>query len=210
MSPSRERYVKLAPLNVDLETTIARLAAAHFFSPIHYREVCQVIGKAPAKKAIHPMSSADFLQYLDAKNVLGEPADKYIYHVRHLLGRMAASNILVEVDSLGRQVLIPKSYYAAFEVSNIRSAGVLWLAKPLGGRFIHRQVSPAIVHITGEDEKGNVTAGSGVVFDSHHILTCRHVVSGMQVDRKQKFQGKEVAIENRSIFKHEKDDGISS
>ena len=206
MSSPRERYAKLAPLDVDLETKIARLAAGRFFSPMHYQEACQVIGKTPAKNGIHPMPSADFLKYLDAMNVLEEPADKYIYHIRDLLGRMAASNILVEVDSSGKMPIIPKSYYAAFEVSNIRNAGVLWLAKPLGGRFVHRQVSPAIVHITGEDEKGDGRAGTGVVFDSRHILTCRHVVSGMRVNPKQKFQGKEVTIEDRSIFKHEKDD----
>ena len=205
MGSPREKYVRLAPLDVDSETKIACLAQ-HFFSPMCYREVCQVIGKASAENAISPMASADFLKYLDAMEVLREPADKYIYHIRDLLGRMAASNILVEVGSSGTHVLIPKSYYTSFEASNIRSTGLLWLAKPLGGRFIHRQVSPAIVHIAGEDEPGNVVAGSGVIFDSHHILTCRHVVSGMRVDRKQKFQGKEVTIEERSIFKHEKDD----
>ena len=205
MSSPRERDFKLAPLDVDSETVIARLALK-FFLPTNYFEVCRVIGKVPASGHVFPMSGGDFLEYLDAMKVLEGPARKHVYHIRHLLRRMAASNLLVEVGSSGNMPLIPQSYWALSERSNVRSAGVLWLAKALGGRFIHRRVSPAIVHITGEGEKGDVRAGSGVIFDSHHILTCRHVVSGMQVGRKQKFQGKEVTIDERSIFKHEKDD----
>ena len=99
MSSPRERYVKLAPLDVDLETTIARLAAGHFFSPMHYQKVCQVIGKTPAKNGIHPMPSADFLKYLEAMNVLEEPADKYIYHIRDLLVQLQDTCLGIAIPS---------------------------------------------------------------------------------------------------------------
>ena len=80
---------------------------------------------------------------------------------------------------------------------------MLWMAKTLGGRFIHHQISPAIVQITGEDSNGDERAGSGVVFDPHHILTCGHVVSGMKVNRIQTFQGTRVTVDE--VFVTDKD-----
>ena len=85
----------------------------------------------------------------------------------------------------------------------MRTQGSLWLARALGGRFVHHQVSPAIVHVTGKTTQGDPRAGSGVVFDLHHILTCKHVVTSMKVDETQKFQGKEVTINQGSIYKSE-------
>ena len=202
MSPSRERYVKLAPLDITLETTLATMAQA-FFSPGSYRAVCKAIEKSPAKNKILPMTSGDFLTYLDKMQVLPEAGDKYIYHIRHLLGRMAAANLLVEMGNVGSNVMLPKSYYALTELTRRQSVGVMWLARTLGGRFVHRQVSPMVVHITGETAKGGATAGSGIIFDDHHILTCNHVVSQMKVSRTQRFQGK------NSLWNQEKSSDIN-
>lgn len=198
----RDRYARLAPLDVDQEMALA-LAARAFFSPINYRESCQVIGKVPASDSILPLSGRDFMEFLKATNRLEEP-DQHIYQVRHLLGRMAAHNILVEMPGADSSyVMIPKSYYALSEVSRIRSMGTLWLGKSLGGRFLHRQISPAIVQISGKNADGDDSAGSGIVFDPHHILTCGHVISGMEVNRTQRFQGNQIAIEPRAIVEHE-------
>ena len=101
--------------------------------------------------------------------------------------------------------MLPKSYYTFSELSKLRERGVLWLAKTLGGRFVHRHVSPAIVHVVGENDEGE---GSGIVFDEHHILTCRHVVSGMQVASVQAFQGRTVTVEE--VFPHGTEDVRSS
>lgn len=171
---------------------------------MNYRIVCEVIGKSPAENTILPMSGHDFLQYLDKLGILNEPAGRYIYHIRHLLDRMASSNILVDMGSSDANlVMIPKSYYALSEVSNIRAQGSLWLARALGGRFVHHQASPSIVQITGKTTRGDARAGSGVVFDPHHILTCKHVVTSMEVDGTQKFQGREFTVNQGSIYKSE-------
>ena len=205
MKQQRERYVKLAPLSVGLEKTIA-LLAVYFFTPINYFDVCKVIGKKPNEKSIQPMSGHEFLLYLDKTGCLKVSADKYIYHIRHLLEKLASNNILVEMGSLGQLVLMPKSYYTSIETSRERSKGHLWLAKALGGRFIYNEVSSAIVHIAGEDNKGDPKSGSGIVFSPHCILTCRHVVSDMDVNETQAFQGGEFKIRHESIYCHEKDD----
>ena len=97
--------------------------------------------------------------------------------------------------------MMPKTYYALGEMSKLRSQGSLWLSKTLGGRFVHRQISPAIVHIVGENDEGE---GSGIVFDAHHVLTCRHVVSDMDLATEQIFRGKSVTIQE--VFAHDTED----
>ena len=206
-SDSRERYVQLAPLDVDQEMDLT-LRARAFFAPSNYRNNCQAIGKTPAARSILPLSGGDFMKYLKTTGLLGDP-DRYIYQIRHLLERMAANNILVEMPGTDASyVMIPKSYYALSEVSTIRSAGMLWMAKTLGGRFIHHQISPAIVQIAGENSNGDARAGSGVVFDPHHILTCGHVVSGMKVNGIQSFQGKQVTIDEGFVKHKDLDVGV--
>lgn len=198
MTSRSERHTKLAPLDVNAETAIARLAT-YFFSPVNYDDVCAVIGKSPVKNKILPMSASDFLKYLDKKCFFETSAYQYVYQVRHLLQRMTAANILVETRDPEKFVLIPRSYFALSERSTIQDSGVMWLAKTLGGRFVHHQVSSAVVHISGRDDNGDANSGSGLVFDHGAILTCRHVVSDMHVDPKQRFQGQEITIDDDNI-----------
>lgn len=205
MNASRERYAQLAPLDIDMETTLATQAVS-FFSPTNYRHNCSIIEKTPAKNQILPLSAADFLTYLDKQGVLGEPANKYIFLIRHLLGSMVASNILVEMGNSDPFVFMPKSYYALSERTKRQSRGLLWLARSLGGKFIHRQVAPSIVHIIGRTGKGEEASGSGIVFDPHHILTCRHVVCDMEVCKEQIFQGRNITVNKESVFKHDRFD----
>ena len=205
MDQKRERYIKLAPLSVNLEKTIA-IQAVFFFSPNNYHDVCKAIGKKPNEGTILPLSGHEFLGYLNKTGCLKDTAFKYIYHIRHLLEKLASNNNLVEMGSSGQLVMIPKSYYTFIELSTKRRKGYLWLAKALGGRFVHSEVSSAIIQIVGMNKKGDHRSGSGIVFDTHHILTCRHVISDMDVNDTQTFQGREINVRQKSIYTHEKDD----
>ena len=159
--------------------------------------------KLPPGQSLTPASGKDFLDYLGEGQSLPEKPDRYLHHIRRLLDRMVRNDLLIEMgpDRRGDFALLPKSYYALSELSTLRARGVLWLAKTLGGRFVHRHVSPAIVHVVGENNEGE---GSGIVFDEHHVLTCRHVVSGMQVASAQAFQGRTVAVDR--VFPHGTED----
>ena len=192
--PNPNRYSMLAPLDVDTETILA-LQARCFFSPMF-----QISSrKLRSGKALTPASGRDFLEYLSESKCLPDKPDRYLHQIRRLLDRMVENDLLVEmgVGEGGSFVVIPKSYYTLSELSKLRAQGVLWLAKSLGGRFVHRHISPIIVHVVGENDEGE---GSGIIFDEHHVLTCRHVVSRIKVAREQMFQGKMVTIEG--IFPH--------
>ena len=195
---SRERYTRLAPMDVDTQTVVAVLAS-RFFSPGSELQA----RKPPPRQPITPASGRDFMDFLEKNNPLPDEPHKYISQIRGLLERMCSNSILIDMG-VGRDggfVMLPKSYYALSEVSNLRASGVLWLAKILGGRFVHRQVSPAIVHVVGDNNRGE---GSGIVFDAHHVLTCGHVVSRMSVATEQVFQGKVVTIEQ--VVEHDTED----
>ena len=189
MTGNRERYARLERMDVQTEAIVA-VAAAGYFSPLAIGERKRRDGES--NRDLTPARSADFVDFLEKKGVLPN-AQKYIYQIRDLLARMEQDNILVSFPSYTGNVMLPKSYYALHELSEARRRGLLWLAKTLGGRFVHAQVSPAVVHIVGEDDSGE---GSGVVFDSRHVLTCRHVVTDMTVAAKQGFQGREVGVDD--------------
>lgn len=191
MSPVNERYSQLAPLNVELRTTLA-ISAVNFFSASAYRENCAIIGKEPDLEMIRPLSAYDFTKYLEKKGILTAPL-KYTERIRQLLDRMEATGILTEMghDSF---VQMPKRYYCLKELSTLQRDGVFWLAPALGDDFLYHLAAPAIVHITGINHSGDVCAGTGIVFAPHHILTCAHVVKDMTVDKRQVFQSVECRI----------------
>ncbi len=197
-APSRKRYSRLAPLDVETETLLAH-QARQFFSPMFQLER----RKLPPGQSLTPASGKDFVDYLSERQSLAEEPDRYLHHIRGLLDRMVQNDLLVETG-VGRGadfVMLPKSYYALSELSTLRARGVLWLAKTLGGRFVHRYVSPAVVHVVGENNEGE---GSGIVFDEHHVLTCGHVVSRMKLAPVQAFQGRTATVEE--VFQYESAD----
>lgn len=185
MAERRKRYSRLEPMDVKTEALVAAMAAS-FFTPmaIHRR-------RGDANGPLGPEPSQNFLAHLKDTGVFADP-DKYLYQIRDLLARMERDNILVSFASDPSNVMLPKSYFRLSEVSALRARGSLWLAKTLGGRFVHAEVSRATVHIVGE---GNEGEGSGIVFGSHHVLTCRHVVEGMKLAAQQSFQGRSVGID---------------
>ena len=113
MSSERERYSKLAPLGVELRTKLA-ISAVNFFGPLAYKDNCTVLGKTPDPKAIRPLGSSDFVDYLQKKGILDEPM-RYVERIRQLLERLSASGILIEMGQ-SSNVMLPKLYYCLKEL----------------------------------------------------------------------------------------------
>ena len=208
--PGQTVSFRLAPLDISLETTLAKHAQS-FFSPMSYPEASELIGQPLREgQAISPFSASDFLTYVERSNLLPDDPARYMHHIRHLLNRMAANNLLTHMGATGKDVMMPERYFswAGAHISTLQKAGLLWLAGTLRGRFVHQQVSPAIVHIVGSDKyhKDRPRSGSGIVFDRRHVLTCRHVVADMALNRTQTFQGTEFGPDKMKVICHEEDD----
>jgi|SRR6185437_550841 len=79
------------------------------------------------------------------------------------------------------------------ERTNIEGNGYLFLGKYLGKNFIADQIIQNLACITGkkgEDEH----IGSGILISSRLILTCKHVLNDMKLDKKVKVNNKEYTI----------------
>jgi Trypsin-like peptidase domain len=191
MTSTNEKYCRLVPFTAESRALLA-INAVSFFSPCKYKEKCEILGKS-YDNVIRPLAGSDFLDFLEKTNILSE-APRYTDQIRLLLEQMATTGILNEMGRGGGSVDLPKSYFFMKQLTKIQQSGWLWLSPALGADFIYYLATPGIVHISGVNSSNDSHAGTGIIFDPHHILTCRHVVKDMKVNAKQIFQGLECTI----------------
>ena len=193
-----------APWGLGSRTKLAILAI-EFFNPLKYVDNCKTIGKTPKEKP-EPFSFSEFMTYLKDKKAF----DKKPSTLRaiQVIQKMSSASILHNVGSKRNVPRFLFDCYLFFDTYSAtpRGQGHFWLAPALGADFLFHLSAPGVVHITGKNKDGDVVAGTGLVFHPHHILTCRHVVCDMQLDRRQTFQGLECTVDEKSIHKHKKDD----
>jgi len=193
MEKQSDSYFLLEPLDVWIEAYIAMKAAMYF----HPSQIAERNHESVHSEEPQPVESREFVEYLKSEGVV-ENVDRRVHQIRHLLARMETQNLLVSYYSLQQDMMLPKRYFCLAQPSKQRKKGALWLSRVLGGRYIYEMISPAVVQIVGINSDGDSRAGSGIVFDPHHVLTCKHVVEDMRVNEKQHFQGAHVTI-NRTV-----------
>ena len=192
------------PWSLDSRTKLA-VSAIKFFNVMNYPDSCKAIDKKPKEKP-ELFSLSEFVTYLENEKVFGKKPN--VFRVFEFLNSMSSAGILQNVGNKVGETALFGSCYLFFDsnAGTPRGQGTFWLAPVLGADFLYRLIAPGIVHITGKNENGDEVAGTGVIFHPQHILTCRHVVCDMQVDREQVFQGIECVIDREAIHKHEKVD----
>lgn len=168
------------------------MSAATFFHPASIAKRDGVVKQAGE---VRPVESRKFVEFLKNENKV-QHVDNRVHQIRHLLARMESNNLLVSYRLPKEDVLLPKCYYCLAQPTKFRKKGALWLAKTLGGRYVYGMVSPAVVQIVGQNDDGVQTMGCGIVFDTHHVLTCKHVVTDMCAQQVQYFQGNPATIED--------------
>ena len=192
-----------APWGLESRIKLA-VSAVEFFDVSKYLDSCEAIGKTPNKNP-ELFSLTEFMTYLQNKKVFDKKPNAF--HVIQLLKNMSSAGVLHNFGNKpGSAPLFNDCYLFFNNHSGARSQGPFWLASALGSDFLFHLSAQGIVHITGKNKNEDDVAGTGFVFHPHHILTCRHVVCDMQVDRLQTFQDIECVIDGKSIHKHEKDD----
>lgn len=189
---------------------VTRLAlaanAVRFFNPTRYAESCETIGKNPEPR--QALSLLEFVRYLEKKRVFGDRRPNLL-RVADILGAMAREGILQNVGSYaGKARFFNDCFlfmYAGSQNAD-RVAGQLWLARALGPELIYYVVGNGVVQITGRNDQGDVAAGSGIILLERTVLTARHVVDDLEVDRTQHFQGVECALRDDMIRRHASED----
>lgn len=187
-----------APWGVEARKKLA-IAAIGFFCLKNPSEV--KLSGVPEE----PLSLLDFLNHLRENRTFAKQPNAH--RVYHIIEKMVENGLLSRV-SVARFGAVPFVYscYHAIDPYSQERRGAFRLCSSLGPEFTYRLMAPGIVHITGDDSNGDVRAGTGLVLDKHHILTCRHVVQDMKLHPEQSFQGMKCKISRNEIKSHKKHD----
>ncbi len=189
-----------APWGLDSRLKLVTLAC-DFFNADRIAAHHAVLGKEPPKQGSPSLLPvADFLQYLQIKKAF--PKAPNAFQVARILERMVSAGLLIHAGSGNLPVAGLENRYIYFLTAHEARRGLFRLVPVLGPEYLYSLCEPGLVHITGTNGEGAEVAGTGLVVDTRHVLTCRHVVSGMMVDALQTFQGREYVVDRGSIHRH--------
>ena len=177
------------------------MAACKFFSLSELADNYAGIGKQlPTVGNPKPLTVGDFLKYLKLIDEFAKTPNAL--RVATILEQMASVGVLALAGRGDRAFggLDNQYIYMALEWEARRD--LFRLVPVIGPEFLYNLCAPGLVHITGTKEGRASVAGTGLVVDPSHILTCRHVVTDMEVDEDQTFQGQTCVISEESIYKH--------
>ena len=146
------------------------------------------IAKLADSRDSMPHTVSDFLKYLEVEKAFPRPPNAF--RVARIVEQMVSAGLLVRTARGNSSIWELQDHYLSMvTIEDARRESFL-LVPVLGPEYLYRLCAPSLVHITGRND-GVPVAGTGLVVDASHILTCRHVVSDMKIERRQDFQGKE-------------------
>ena len=188
-----------APWGLDSRFTLVVLAC-DFFNIAKLAANRAVIGKKLADSGSpKPLTISDFLKYLEVKKAFPKPPNAF--RVARIVEQMVSAGLLVRAARGNSGIAGLRDHYVSMVTVEGARRELFQLVAVLGPEYLYRLCAPSLVHITGRND-GVPVAGTGLVVHGSHILTCRHVVSDMKLDRRQVFQGSEYGINANSIHRH--------
>ncbi len=186
-----------APWGLDSRFTLVVLAC-DFFNVAKLADNGAVIGKELADSGSQkPLTVSDFLKYLEVKKAFPKPPNAF--RVARIVEQMVSARLLVRASRGDSGIGGLRDRYLSMVMVEDARRKLFLLVSVLGPEYLYRLCAPGLVHITGRND-GDPVAGTGLVVDASHILTCGHVVSDMKLDRRQGFQGREYGI--NAIHRH--------
>jgi Trypsin-like peptidase domain len=192
MAEDNERYSIISPIAIELQKRIA-IDVLNFFQPLNAKAIREVLG-LPALSTIEPFSVGQLFQW--ARNSrTRESYDRLRYQILRIIKNLAQAGLLSFEGRASKGVFGDGDlYYAPAERSTGASRGTLFLGKALGASYIAHEIQKALVAISGVNRNGDVSVGTGVHVDAHHVVTCDHVIRDMKVDSRLLVGGKEVSV----------------
>ena len=186
-----------APWGLDSRFRLVVLAC-DFFNLVKFAANRAVIGKeTPESGRPKPLTVGDFLEYLEVKKPFPKPPNAF--RVARIIEQMVSGGLLMRTARGNSGIVGLRDHYVSMVTVGSAPRDLFQLVPVLGPEYLHRLCAPSLVHITGKNDRSPV-AGTGLVVDASHILTCRHVVSDMKPDRRQVFQKREYGI--NAIHRH--------
>ena len=127
------------------------------------------------------------------------PKPPNAFRVARIVEQMVSAGLLMRTARGNSGIAALRDHYVSLVTIEGAPRELFQLVPVLGPEYLHRLCAPSLFHITGKND-GDPVAGTGLVVDASHILTCRHVVSDMTLDRRQDFRGREYGI--NAIHRH--------
>jgi len=189
-----ERYSKLSPLTVGLagELTVELLI---FFGVMKAKENAKLLGKAVDPNQITPLSVNDFMDFMKRHKGF-QDIDRYRFSILLLVKRMENEGLLTFAgNSHGYTMGGERCYYYTKELTRVQSTNLIWLGEALGLEYVQHKAEPFVIPITGIEPRGNVGIGTGTLINKNTILTCGHVLTGMELDKTIKIDDKDIEID---------------
>ena len=123
------------------------------------------------------------------------------FRVTRIVERMVSTGLLLRTGHGSPFNLGLQDHYVYMPMLAESRRDLFQLVPVLGAEYLYRLCAPSLVHIAGTGA-GVPVAGTGLVVQASHILTCRHVVCDMELDQSQVFQGNEYMINTNLIHRH--------
>ena len=153
------------------------LMACRFFNAGSLTDSYRLIGKeVPQGGNPEPLTAVDFLKCLETGNAFPKPPNGL--RVMQLIDRMVSTGLLVRAGYGNRSFAGMGDHYLYMPTKWDERRKHFRYAAVLGPEFLYHLFAQGLVHITGTvGECRDAAAGTGLVIDPHHVLTCRHVVT---------------------------------
>lgn len=167
--PDTPLAAELVPGSLEWRLTVA-WAAYRFFGLVHDEEIARSINQPADAGRAGPWPVAYFTMYLQKLSI-----PSHAWETGRILAEMARHGILLPCGWRADMVGVPMQgqLYVTQGSRSPQTKGNLWLSEILGPELIIRSYNAVTVQISGGEGK---PSGTGLVLDSSHILTNRHVV----------------------------------
>lgn len=172
-----QRFQSLNPLTVGEKVLISK-CALYFFSPSNNSQLRKNMNLCITEGTIEPFCVSDFFKWYE--NYTGDDLHKKLRRILEVFSLLEKNGLL---EASGTSSSLGRSYFHRKEYTTIEKKGDLFLGKYLGLEITATLIKKNIVHITGEDNKGNERSGTGILISSNVILTCAHVIKDMKIHK---------------------------
>ena len=175
--------------------------ACDFFNATKIASSYARIGKRlPKAGNPEPLTVSDLLKYIEVIRAFSKTPNAL--RITQIVDRMTSTGLLLRVGSGDRSIGGLDNHYLYIPTIWDARRGPFRLVPVLGPEYLYDLYKPGLVHITGKNKEGDAVAGTGLIIHPSFILTCRHVVCDMKVDKEQTFQDRTYIINDRSIVPH--------
>lgn len=178
----KKNYIKLENLMTQI---------LQFFNVINNNIFRKKLNLPIENNVDRPLSLGDFITYY---NQINPNKTINFVHINELVSILTSTGILIYAGRVNTSPPMCNCYYSMIVLSMQQRKNTLWYGKILGLNYIYKMLGKNVVHITGKTKDGDIHSGTGFLITNKAILTCKHVVEEMTIDKILLICGEEIGF----------------